>query len=287
MYTAPDRLTPKATIGSNVMSDEAAVLKGRASALFSRLAPDYDRGGQGCFAHFGRRLVDAVGIAPGQRVLDVACGRGAALFPAAERVGAGGAAVGVDLAEGMIQATREQAIERGLALDLRVMDAEHLDFPDATFDRVLCGFGLMFFPDVARALGEFRRVLAPGGRLGVSTWRVTEAQDLVIVLMRLGFTNPAGAAILRFKDPDALAHALTEAGFSDVEARIDTHTFRYADLDDYWQTARGTGMRAWLDTFAAAQTAQVRAALADHLRPNQREDGLYVEASAVLATASR
>ena len=269
------------------MRDESAARKARARALFNQLAPDYDRGGQWCFAHFGRHLVEMVGIAPGQRVLDVACGRGALLFPAAERAGAGGVAVGVDLAEGMVRVTRDEAARRGLPVDLRVMDAEQLDFPDASFDRVLCGFALMSFPDVARTLGEFRRVLAPGGRLGVSTWRAAEAHDLLIVLTRLGFPDPSGGAVLRFKEPDLLAHALTAAGFADVQTRIAADTFRYADLDDYWRTARGTGMRAWLDTLDAAQTAHVREVLADQLHPAQREDGLYIEASAVLATAGR
>ena len=58
------------------------------------------------------------------------------------------------------------------------MTAEHLDFPDATFDRVLCGFGMMFFPDQLRAFGEFRRVVKSGGRLAVSTWRVSQTSEI-------------------------------------------------------------------------------------------------------------
>jgi len=268
------------------MSDDATSRKARTVALFDRIARDYDQGGRGCFAHFGRRLVDLVGVASGQRVLDVACGRGAILFPAAERVGAAGAVVGIDLAEGMVRATRHEATRRGLPLAVHVMDAEALAFPDAAFDCVLCGFSLMAFPDVARALGEFGRVLAPTGRLGVSTWRVNELHDLAAVLTRLGFANPRGNA-LRFAEPDDVARALLAAGFADVRVRLDAHTQRYADLEHYWQTALGSGMCAWLDTLDAAQTAQVRAALADHLRPFQREGGIHLEAIAVLAEARR
>lgn len=269
------------------MSDEMATRKARTSALFDALAPDYDRDGQGCFTYFGRSLVDALGIAGGQRVLDVACGRGAILFPAGERVGAAGAVVGVDLSAGMVRATQEEAMRRGLPADIRVMDAERLDFPDASFDRVLCGFGLMFFPAVATALGEFRRVLRPGGRLGISTWRATEAQDLAIVPTQMGITHPAGAEVLRFKEPADLERALTDAGFTGVRTRLAEQTFRYADLDEYWQNARGTGMRAWLDLLDDAQVARARAALAERLRPHQHDDGIHVEATAVLAEASR
>ena len=64
----------------------------------------------------------------------------------------------------MVRATNEEAERRGLGIPVRVMDAEQLDFPDAEFDRVLCGFGVMFFPHLDQALAEFRRVLKPGGR---------------------------------------------------------------------------------------------------------------------------
>ena len=161
------------------MSDEAAARKEQTRALFDRLAPDYDAGPR-CFTHFGGRLVDVVGIAPGQRVLDVATGRGAVLFPAAERAGTAGSVVGIDLAEGMARATNAEAEHRGLSAHVHVMDAEHLDFPDATFDHVLCGFGVMFFPDQGRALAEFRRVLRPRGQVCVSTWQRSQAADLVV-----------------------------------------------------------------------------------------------------------
>src|SRR6188768_1235012 len=113
------------------MAESPETRKAQVASLFGGLAPEYDAGGN--FAHFGRRLVEIVGVEPGHRVLDVASGRGAVLFPAAERVGAAGEAVGVDLAEGMVRAANEEAERRGLGTLVRVMDAERLDFPDATF----------------------------------------------------------------------------------------------------------------------------------------------------------
>ena len=254
---------------------------------FNRAAPHYDEVGPGAFAHYGRRLVELVGIAPGQRVLDVATGRGAVLFPATAAVGATGAVIGIDLAEEMLRATADEATRRGLAADLRVMDAEQLDFPDASFDRVLCGFGIMFFPDLARALGEFRRVLKPGGLLGLSTWRATHYEDMSAVLDQLGFA-PRILARTRFGDADDLAHILARAGFAGGRVVLDPATFHHADLEAYWQCARSTaGMRRRLDGLDEAQAARTRAALADRLRPYQREDGLHVEATALIAVASR
>ena len=70
------------------------------------------------------------------------------------------------------------------------MDAEQLDFADGSFDVVLCGFGIMFFPDQNRALSEFRRVLKPGGTLAVSTWKEPQNHDLLAVLRDLQFDAP-------------------------------------------------------------------------------------------------
>lgn len=268
-----------------MVSDDAEGRKAQTRAIFDRLAADYDATGPGCFAYFGRRLVDELGIEPGQHVLDVASGRGAVLFPATERAGPTGTVVGIDLADGMVRATNEDATRRGLSARVRVMDAEQLDFPDATFDRVLCGFGLMFFPHLDKALAEFQRVLRPGGRIGVSTWQVSQADDLRVVMDDLGLGGPGEPGWIT--DPDALAALLMQAGFSDVRVMADATVFRYADLEQYWQNARSTGLRRRLDALDDGETERVRAALAERVGPDLRSDGVYREATALLALARR
>jgi SAM-dependent methyltransferase len=268
------------------MRDDALTRKAEAAARFNRMATDFDP--QGGFAHFGQRLVDVVGVEPGQRVLDVATGRGAVLFPAIERVGTAGKAVGIDLAEGMVEAANEEAERRGWGQRVRAMDAEQLDFPDAAFDCVLCGFGVMFFPHLDQALSEFRRVLKPGGRLGVSTWRVGLPQDLQAVLDELGLTSsseqrPAGW----ITEPDDLERALVGAGFSDVQVIADSLTSTYTDVDDYWNSVRGMRPRRIVDALDTAQAERVRVALAERLRAYERPDGIHVVATALLGAASR
>jgi len=246
---------------------------------------DYDAAGPGCFAHFGRRLVAVAGIEPGQRVLDVASGRGAVLFPAAELIGQTGDIVGIDLADEMARATNEEAAQRGLEARVRVMDAENLDFPDAAFDRVLCGFGVMFFPNQDRALREFRRVLKPEGRLGVSTWRIEQTSELKTVMTELGMGPPRQPGWIT--EPDELSRLLTRTGFTNVHIQVDSQSFRYTDVDEYWRQARGTGFRRVLDALDAVQAERVRAALAERVRPHQRPDGIYLPAAALLAVGNR
>lgn len=259
--------------------------KAQMRVIFDRLAADYDAAGPGCFAYFGQRLVEEVGVKPVQHVLDVASGRGTILFPAAEHVGLTGMVVGIDLAEGMVRATNDEAMQRGTSARVLIMDAEQLDFPDEEFDCVLCGFGLMFFLHLDQALSEFRRVLKPGGRMGVSTWRVSQGDDLRAVLDELGLGGPGEPGWIT--DPDELARLLGEAGFLDVRVMVDAKVFRYADLGQYWQNARGTGLRQRLDALDAEQTEQTRAALAERVRLHQRPDGIYLEATALLAIGRR
>ncbi len=144
------------------MNDAQDKKKASVAAYFGQVAPDYDRVGPQFFATMGQRLVALARLRPGETVLDVATGRGAVLFPAAERVGPQGKVIGIDLAPAMIQETGKVVEQRRLTqVQLLTMDAERLALPDATFDAVLCGFALFFFPRLQRALAEFRRVLKP------------------------------------------------------------------------------------------------------------------------------
>lgn len=66
-----------------------------------------------------------------------------------------------------------------------------------------------------------------------------------------------------------------------------SHVFRYADTDQYWQNTRGTGLRRRLNTLDAEQTELVRRTFAQRMQRHQQPDGLYLEATALLAMASR
>lgn len=125
---------------------------GRAASTYDTVIPFFET--------FARDLVEAAAPQPGDRVLDVACGRGACLRVAAQHVGRSGYVLGADLSSDMIDMARQDLVGLDLpaSVEVRVADAEHLDVPDDSFDVVVCGFGVFFFPDAAAAMSEFGRV---------------------------------------------------------------------------------------------------------------------------------
>jgi ubiquinone/menaquinone biosynthesis C-methylase UbiE len=112
------------------------------------------------------KLLQAVGIGAGQRVLDVATGTGTAALFAADRVGPTGRVVGVDISLPMLRVARPKVASEEIAW--MAMEGQALALRDGSFEAVTCQLGLMFFPDPQRGLAEFRRVLSPFGRVGLA-----------------------------------------------------------------------------------------------------------------------
>jgi len=128
---------------------------------FDSLSERYNTG-------FSERLVALARVAAGDRVLDVGTGTGLCALAAARAALGRAQVLGVDLSDGMLRVAREKALRAGLTADFDRMDAERLELEDASCDVVLSLFALLHFPDPARALGEMRRVLKPGGRLALA-----------------------------------------------------------------------------------------------------------------------
>lgn len=152
-------------IGGAVADPTLQALKDKHRAMWA--LGDYPALAAEVIAELGPTLVDAVGVAPGERVLDVAAGSGNAAVPAAL---AGADVVASDLTPALLDAGRRSAAARGATLDWREADAEALPFADDAFDVVLSCVGVMFAPRHAAAAWELTCVCRPGGRIGLIAW---------------------------------------------------------------------------------------------------------------------
>ena len=156
------------------MPEPIILTKRMIEQIFDGSAMSYDRVGPKIFSQFGEHLVEQIPLARGAHVLDIATGKGAVLLPAARRVGSEGQVTGIDLSGGILKETEHLARAEGLTnVELRKMDAEHLEFQDQTFDFVTCAFALNLFPDQEGALREMYRVCKPGGLISVTTFSKT------------------------------------------------------------------------------------------------------------------
>lgn len=234
--------------------------KQQLSGIFDGASTTYDHVGPRFFSHFGRRLVEIAQIPSGSKVLDVATGRGALLFPAAKSVGPQGNVTGIDLSEMMVQQTHKELVRKKMApyVEVRQMDAEQLLFPDKSFDYVLCGFAIFFFPQLDQAMAEFHRVLKPAGHICVSTfdklaykeWEWFE--DIVESYLpsdpeatQENKTNSSSQPV--FDTPEGLTEIMKSADFENIQIFTETAEFVYATEDEFWSTLWSHGQRATLE----------------------------------------
>jgi ubiquinone/menaquinone biosynthesis C-methylase UbiE len=119
-------------------------------------------------AEVGETTVERAQISSDDEVLDVACGAGNATIPAARTAAR---TVGLDITPELIEAAKKAAADAGVEIEWVEGDAQDLPFDDESFDVVVSTFGCMFAPDHAKAASELVRVLRPGGRMVVATWR--------------------------------------------------------------------------------------------------------------------
>lgn len=199
-------------------------------------AEDYHRHLGAMTAPVIEPLLDAAAVGHGTRVLDVATGPGYAAAAAAVR---GARVVGVDVAGAMVSLARRLRPE----LEFRQADAERLPFGDGEFDAVVGNFLIPHVGRPERVATQLARVLAPGGRLALSTWDAPPRGRLVGVLAdavrQAGAAPPAdlppGPPLFRFADEAEFARLLAGAGLEEVEVRTVTYRQRVAGAEQLWE----------------------------------------------------
>jgi SAM-dependent methyltransferase len=226
-------------------------------------------------AQYATRVADIVRVQNGQRVLDVACGTGILTREVASRVGPNGYVAGIDPNPGMLAVARQLAP----AIEWHEGSAESLPFPDQSFDVVVCNFGLMFFSDRQRAIREMLRVLAPGGRLGVTVWDALETVPAYVseveLLERHGRKDAADAVRAPFVlgDRSELTALFESAGVDSVNVTTYRGTGRFPSI----RVMVEAELRGWLPlggiVLPEELIEQILQEAEDVLRPYVNENG--------------
>ncbi|HET6212148.1 MAG TPA: methyltransferase domain-containing protein [Micromonosporaceae bacterium] len=234
--------------------------------LFDRAAGTFDT--VPFFGPVGVELVRLSGAQPGDRVLDVGCGRGASLFPAADAVGPSGEVVGIDLAPAMVAATVAEIARRRLT-NARAYLGDAAAPTGGPYDLVLAGFLLFFLDDPNAAVRAYADVLRPGGRLAVSL--LAEATDEEQTLLRavaraLAPYTPADGVVPgdapfteRLQSRAALGELL--AGFADVRFSETVFELAFSEPGQVWDWLWSAGRRAALERIPPDRLDEARAAV--------------------------
>jgi ubiquinone/menaquinone biosynthesis C-methylase UbiE len=252
----------------------------RVAAVFDRAAETYDAVGVPWFTPIAQRLVAELAPAPGERALDIGCGRGAALFPLAEGVGPTGSVTGIDLAPGMVAATRRDVDARGLQhVDLHVMDARDPQLPEASYDVIASSLVLFFLPDPTAALRAWRRLLAPGGRLGISSFGDRDHRWVALDAVFRPYLPP-GMLDARtsgekgpFESDEGVEDLLRSAGYADVRTTSMQLSVTLTGAAQWHEWSWSHGQRAMWEAVPEAERPAVLAAATAALEETRDDQG--------------
>jgi ubiquinone/menaquinone biosynthesis C-methylase UbiE len=253
-------------------------------------ATDYESLWRSQLAEAQAALLAWASPAPGEHVLDVACGTGLVSFEAARAVGVSGHVLGIDLSDRMVGAAGRRAREKKLSnCSFSRMDAETLALPDASFDIALCALGLMYMPDPRQALRELRRVLRAGGRIALAVWgeRSKCGWSVIFPIVADEVASQVCPTFFRLGEQDALARLCAEAKFEAVRHRRITTTLAFADANEACDAAfvGGPVALAW-SRFNDEARARVRARYLDAVESWRHGQGYRIPGEFVIAAAA-
>jgi ubiquinone/menaquinone biosynthesis C-methylase UbiE len=245
-------------------------------------ASAYDQAVAHVSTHFLPFLLRAARLEPGQRVLDVATGTGLAAETVLGVVGPGGHVTAADVSEAMADRARRRLAGLPNA-SVVVADGQSLSFEDGTFDAVVCSLGLMFFPDPARGLSQFHRVLRPGGRAAVSVNTTPErsynGRINVIIARRAASLVESAARTFSLGEAGRLSSLFEGAGFRDVQTTTKAHRFVLPSFEAFFgpfERGGGSSGQAYL-TLPEAERRAVREEVKRNLGDTGGPIGIDVE----------
>jgi ubiquinone/menaquinone biosynthesis C-methylase UbiE len=260
---------------------------------WSAAAPHYDKMSADHFLPITKTFIEFCGLRPGQRVLDVACGPGTATWRAAEAVGITGKVVGVDLSMAMLKIAAEKVDPQKScsAVEFREMNAENLDFPDKTFDAVICQLGLMLFADPNAALREMVRALKKGGAVSCLVQGTAEKMVFTSLLNRSlvkyapQIKTPGAPTLYAYGSAGTLDQTLRDIGLVRIKSQRKEGVFVFDSIAQYWTSmTSGAGRTgAILKSLEPGTKAKIKEEVYREMKAFVRKNRLEVPYEVVMA----
>jgi len=270
------------------MSLELSEHKRRVAATYNLASNGYDQEVVRFFPLCANRLVELIGLHPGERILDVATGTGAAAVAAARHVGSTGHVVGVDIATDMLEQARRKVEDEQLTnVEFQEGDAEHLNFAEMSFDVATCAFGIFFLPDMIAGPQAWKRVVREGGVVAISAFGETTFQpmsDLFEARIRtygVTFQVPwRPFSWQRLKSLEQYRSLLMEAGLERIESRCEQLGYFLRNPQDWWQIVWNSGFRGPVSQLSAEQLEQFKEEHLAEVEGLMTERGIWLDIAA-------
>ena len=262
--------------------------KRQIAARWNRVGARWDIPVQRFLAPPAKRLVELARIQAGESVLDVGTGTAAIAIRAARCAGSVGRVVGIDISTAMLEQGRRNIDQAGLHnIELREGDAEHLDFPDGSFDATIWGLSLFLLPDPMAGLRESWRVLRPGGRIAVSIQGPTSLEPLLGMyfsrLRSYGIAAPDGPRWRRFDHPERCRDTLREAGFERIEVRAEQFGRYLSRAGDWWDLVGNVGFGGFLEALSPREQSQFKAEHLAEVEKLTSDKGIWLDLAVMFA----
>ena len=239
----------------------------------------------------GNEIVRLLNPKEAEVVLDIASGTGEPGLTIATKL-TGGKVVITDLAEKMIEISKENAARRGIKnIETVVCDVCELPFPDNTFDAISCRFGFMFFPDMLIAAKEMIRVLKPGGRVATAVWNVPEKNFWVTAIsttinknMNLPAPPPESPGIFRCAEIGFIQNIFLQAGFKNTSEQEVNGKLKCGTTDVYWNMMTEVAAPVVSALSKASETLKekIRSEVYEVVREKYPDGNIRIDSSALV-----
>ncbi len=244
------------------------------------------------------RMLEFAQVRPGCRVLDVAAGAGDQTLQTAARVGPGGSVLATDISPAILAFAAAEAQRAGHTnVTTRVMDGEHLDLSDASFDAVISRVGLIYFPDQQQALREMHRVLVPGGRVAAIVYAAADKNGFFSVPVsivrraaKLGTPLPGQPGPFSLGAEGAIEAAFARAGFREVRAERVAAPLRMQSAEECLRFEKESfgALHQMLSSLEPAERESTWAQVGSALREFERgSDGFVGPCELVIAVGTK